>query len=95
MEFVYIFKPKRERFLETMTPEEMAAMAQHLQYAKELFDAGKIVLGGACTDGAYGIIVFRAESEEEAQGIFNNDPAVRAGIVIAELHPYKIALLRA
>ncbi|PWK07016.1 YciI family protein [Tumebacillus permanentifrigoris] len=93
-EFVYLFKPKRDNFFESMTPEEMAAMGQHVEYSNRLFSEGKIVLGGACTNGAFGIIVFRAESPEAAQEIFDNDPAVVAGVVDAELHPYRVALLQ-
>jgi hypothetical protein len=38
---------------------------------------------------------FRAGSNEEAQSIMNNDPAVKQGIMHAELYPYKVAGLNA
>ncbi|WP_139492861.1 YciI family protein [Brevibacillus dissolubilis] len=91
-EFLYLFKPKRENFLQTLTPEEMAAMGQHAAYTQNLHAAGKIIQAGACLDGSYGIVVFRAESLEEATEIFEKDPAVQAGIVYAELHPYRMML---
>ncbi|MCX8131673.1 MAG: YciI family protein [Clostridia bacterium] len=89
-EFIYLFKPKRENFLQTMTQEEMAAFGGHSEYTEKLFAEGKVILMGGCLDGAYGIVIFRAESTEEAQQIFKNDPAVKAGIVHAELHPYQV-----
>jgi len=93
-EFVYLFKPKRENFMQSMTQEEMAAMGRHSDYCKCLFGEGKIVQAGVCLDGAYGIVVFKAESLEAAQLIFDNDPAVRAGVVDGELHPYQVSLLQ-
>jgi len=35
-----------------------------------------------------------AESETEARYLMENDPAVKNGIMTAELHPYRIALMR-
>ena len=40
-------------------------MGQHMDYTRELFDQGKIVLAGAATDGAIGIIMWRVDSAEE------------------------------
>ena len=68
-------------------------MEQHLAYVQRLFDQGKLLLGGAATDGAIGLLVFRADSAEEAQRIFDDDPAVRAGIGDSELHPFRVGLL--
>ena len=57
------------------------------------FDQGKIILGGAVTDGAIGIIVWRVDSAEEMQRIYENDPAVKAGIGYPELHPFRIGMV--
>jgi hypothetical protein len=45
-----------------MTPEEKTVMGQHMAYTRHLFDQGKIVLGGATTDGAIGTVVWRVDS---------------------------------
>jgi hypothetical protein len=75
-----------------MTPEEKAVMGQHLAYTRQLFDQGRIVLGGAATDGAIGIIVWRVDSAEEMQRIYDNGREGR-GIGHSELHPFRIGLL--
>ncbi|MDF2958641.1 MAG: hypothetical protein K0S39_376 [Paenibacillus sp.] len=93
LEFVYIFKPKRDDFLQTLTPEEMVAMGAHFEYCNGLFAEGTLVMSGACLDGAYGMVVIKADSEETARRIFENDPAVKANVVHAELHPYKVMKL--
>ena len=91
--FLTTLRPKRPDFLATMTPEEQAIMGQHMAYTKQLFDQGKIVLGGAATDGAIGIIVWRVDSAEEMQRIYENDPAVTAGIGHSDLHPFRIGMV--
>lgn len=93
LEFLAIAKAKRENWLGTMTPEEMAVMGRHLEYVKQMSSEGKVVLAGPCLDGAYGIIIYKAESAEEAQVMFENDPAVQAGIMDMELHPFKVVVM--
>ncbi|MEI6839929.1 MAG: hypothetical protein WCK53_01575 [Methanomicrobiales archaeon] len=38
------------------------------------------MFGGAATDGSVGILIFRVNSEKEARDLFDNDPAILAGI---------------
>ena len=76
IEFLETLRPKRENFVATMTAEEKAVMGAHFAYNDRLFAEGKILLGGAATDGAIGIIVLRVGSAEEAWEIYENDPAV-------------------
>ena len=92
IEFIETLRPEREDFVVTMTPGEKAVMEEHAAYNRRLFDRGKILLGGAATDGAIGLIVLRVESEEEAREIFGNDPVVKAGIGHAELHRFRLGL---
>jgi uncharacterized protein YciI len=44
-------------------------------------------------ESSFGIIIFRADSEEAARRIVADDPAVRGGVMRAELYPYRIALM--
>jgi len=92
MEFVYLFKG-RENFMTTMTEKEQAAIGQHLEYSKGLKADGKIILAGFCLDGAYGIVVFKADSPEIAHDIYQNDPVVQSRIMETELHPYQVSML--
>ena len=91
--FISTLRPGRPDFLSTMTPEEKVVMGEHLAYTKRLFGEGKIVLGGAATDGSIGVIIWQVASADEARRIFDEDPAVRAQIGEAELHPFRIGLL--
>jgi uncharacterized protein len=76
-----------------MTADEQETMGRHMDYVRNLFDQGKIILGGAAADGVFGILIYRADSAEEARRLFDDDPAVKAGIGYPELHPFHIGLL--
>lgn len=45
-------------------------------------------------DKTFGIVVFEAKDQEAALGFMNGDPAVVAGVMTAELHPFSVALAR-
>ncbi len=90
--YISTMRPKRPDFLASMTPEERAVMEQHFVYVRRLFDQGKLLLGGAATDGAIGVLVLRVDSAEEAQRVFDDDPAVRSGIGHSDLHPFRVGL---
>ncbi len=63
---------------------------QHLAYVSSLLESGKAVIAGPFSDGTgvLGVFIFRAQSAGEAQSWVEGDPAVRAGLLIAEMHPW-------
>ena len=42
----------------------------------------------------FGLVIFEAETEEEANKLMNADPAVAAGVMKAQLFPFKAVLQR-
>ncbi|MEP6722342.1 MAG: YciI family protein [Variovorax sp.] len=62
----------------------------HLAYMRSLTAAGTLRIGGPFTDDCGGLIVVDAASGEEAQAIFEADPAVRDRIMVAQAHPWKL-----
>jgi uncharacterized protein YciI len=77
------------------TPHEAEIVSQHFAYLQNLTRQGIVYLAGRTlnTDpSSFGIIIFQAESDESARAIMENDPAVRLGVMRAELFPYRIAL---
>jgi uncharacterized protein len=83
--------PPRPTFADDATPAEQALMEQHLVYWKDLNAKGICEFGGPVLDpkGAYGILVVRAKTEEEARTIGEADPSVKGGvnrIEVAEMH---------
>jgi uncharacterized protein YciI len=55
-----------------------------------------VLVGRTQTTGpeAFGIAIFEATDEAEAQAIAAADPAVAEGLMRFELYPFKIALMR-
>ena len=52
----------------------------------------KLIVAGPCLDGGHlrGVSVFRVGSLEEAKALAEDDPAVRAGRLVIELHPWMV-----
>lgn len=62
----------------------------HLQNIKDLASQGKLVVAGPFMDETEleGIFILNAATIEEAQALVNTDPAIKAGALIMELHPW-------
>lgn len=61
-------------------------------------EKGTVILAGRTqnTDySSFGIVIFKAESPEQARSIVENDPVVKNMVMRAELYPYRIALFNA
>lgn len=79
------------------TSLDKIAVDQHLSSLERLLEERVLVLAGRTLDEderMFGIVIFDAETDEQAEQIMLNDPAVKAGIMVAELHPYRVALIR-
>jgi uncharacterized protein YciI len=96
MEWLYAIRsPRGAEFIENASEEESSVMGEHFAYLKAALEAGRLVLAGPATDGLFpGVVVFEADDEDEARAFMANDPSVRAGVMLAELHPFRVSLLR-
>ena len=78
----------------TGTPEERQQIqAAHLANIKRLHDAGKILVAGPFADNGEwrGIFIYKCASLEEAKTLADTDPAVQAGRLKIEIHPWMTA----
>jgi uncharacterized protein YciI len=95
--YIYKVQPTRPAMLpDGPTPEEERAISAHFEYLKHLTNRGAVLLAGRTLDtdeSGFGIVIFTAESEEKAHRLMEADPAVKAGVFSAELHPYGLALV--
>lgn len=79
------------------TKEDQAAVGRHFERLKEATKLGQVILAGRTDepgDKTFGLVVFEASEEEAARAFMKGDPAVVAGVMTAELHPFTVALLR-
>ncbi|WP_113929073.1 YciI family protein [Bacillus sp. P14.5] len=82
---------------ENWTDKENETVARHFRYLSRLLDEKALVMAGktkGLEPSTFGIVIFEAETEEEAQSIMNQDPAVKEGIMTAELFPFQVALMQ-
>jgi uncharacterized protein YciI len=72
------------------TPETEALQKAHLDNIQKMAAAGKLLVAGPFTDGGdlRGLYVFRVATLEEAEGLAATDPAVKAGRLRLEFHPW-------
>lgn len=94
MSSLYIYKNRLVdmRIHTDPTEAESRIFGAHFNYLKDLTARGQVLLAGPCTDAAFGIVIFRAESDKAAQALMDNDPAIREGIMTADLHPFVASL---
>lgn len=64
----------------------------HVAYVKDLIAKGYHVRSGYWGDLGGGMLLFEAESLEEAQTIVENDPLVKNGCVRYELHEWRVVI---
>jgi uncharacterized protein len=96
-EYMYRVQPTRPAMLtKGPTAVEQAAISEHFTRLAELTKEGVVIIAGRTlnTDkSSFGIIIFRASSEEAAREIMNGDPAVKKGVMKATLFPFHTALM--
>jgi len=93
-QYLYLIKPVNDWVNGEPTEEENRIMGEHFMYLKENLEKGKLMMAGPLVDRSQGIGIIEADSQEEANEIGFNDPAVKAGIVKLELKEMRVALWR-
>lgn len=92
--WIYLVRLARLEALTDPTVEEADAIDRHFERLKKLFKEGTVHMAGPALDGTFGIVIFEARDEAAATSIMNEDPAVQAGVMTAELHPFRISMER-
>ena len=63
----------------------------HRDYAQKLRNEGKIVVAGPFRDGTGALIVYEADSLQDAEALAANDPFFKEGVWTRyEIHPWEI-----
>lgn len=83
--------------VDNWTEKENKIVEEHFLRLKQFRDEGVVILAGRVPEmnpEGFGIVIFKAGSEEKARRIMENDPAVKQGIMMAELFPFSVALIQ-
>jgi uncharacterized protein YciI len=95
-QYLYRIQPARLGMLtDGPTERESEIVGEHFEYLQRLTAEGTVLMAGRTLNDderTFGIVVFVAESEPAAAELVHNDPAVKHGVMRAELFPYRIAL---
>lgn len=96
MEFLYrLTLVDRLYHEENWTDSEEAIIRRHFAHLQDLQKEGKLILAGKTAGldlNTIGLVIFKADSLEEATNIMNSDPAIKEGIMTGLVQKYTVAL---
>jgi uncharacterized protein len=72
------------------TPERQEIQKGHMAHIQKMGESGKLIIAGPFSDGGdlRGMFIFRTDTLEEAKALAEQDPAVKAGRLVLEWHPW-------
>jgi len=97
--FIYQLKlAPRYRKEANWTEQARQIISTHFNYLKENCDAGNVLLAGRTNlsiedENNAGLCIFKVESADAARSFMDNDPAVKNGVMTAQLFPFSLAML--
>ena len=83
MVFVYLMNNKKDLNLQVVQ--------EHVEHLRSLDQNGRLVLCGPFADYPGGMVVFRADSEDEALRIAESDPFIASSFKTFELRTLEVA----
>jgi uncharacterized protein YciI len=97
-QFIYVLRlvPRLHQDF-AWTKEDNMALSRHFTRFQHAIETGELILAGRTKepgDQTFGIAIFEAADETAARAFMKSDPAVVAGLMTAELHPFAVALQR-
>lgn len=89
--------PEKFQDEKNWTPTDQAVVGEHFQRLVKKKEEGIVVLAGRVdlplnNPDMVGLVIFYAKDEKEAQQFMMDDPAVKAKIMLAKVHPYGLAI---
>ena len=97
-QFIYVVRlVPRLHEEKAWTPQDRELVMRHFERLKAAAEHGPVICAGRTeepADKTFGIVIFEAPDSALARTFMENDPAVKGGIMTAELHPYMVAVQR-
>ncbi|MBA4406905.1 hypothetical protein C0389_06490 [bacterium] len=97
-QFLYVLRLEKSMYDSTAwTPDKQKIVQDHFVRLQKMLSGGSLILAGRTQvsfDKTIGLVVFEADSFEEAKLIAENDPAVKGKVMTVEVFPYEVALIR-
>jgi uncharacterized protein YciI len=94
-QFIYVLRlVPRLHSDSAWTKEDNMALSRHFVRFQHAIETRELILAGRTKepgDKTFGIAIFEAKDEAAARAFMESDPAVVAGLMTAELHPFAVA----
>ena len=71
-------------------PVSEQPLKEHGKYMLSLYMKGFMKLAGPLTDNTGGAVLLAVANESEAKALVTDDPAVKSGVFVYEMHPWKL-----
>lgn len=94
--YLYRLTPSRSEMLAHSTSLEDTIIDEHFTYLGKLEEENVLLLAGRTEtrdNSSLGVVIYTARDEAHAREIMGNDPAVKSGVMLAELHNFRLAYL--
>jgi uncharacterized protein YciI len=95
-QFIYLLRLKPELHDENRwTEADHDAVHKHLVHLQNHAASKRVLLAGRTQEdlhSTFGVVLFVAKDPEEANQFMLSDPAIIAGVMTAELRPFKVAI---
>jgi uncharacterized protein len=98
-QFVYVLK-LTQRLLDAKnwTEKDEQVVGRHFRRLQQMRKDGRLILAGRTLNesdpGQFGVVIFEADSEDEARKVMEADDAVKENIMTAQLFPFSVALIK-
>ncbi len=91
--YYFCFLRRGPKWTGERTPETDKLQAAHMANINAMAKTGKLVIAGPFENGGdyAGVFVFKVDSLDEARALAESDPAVKAGRLAADVHPWLVA----
>lgn len=65
------------------TAKIAAARPAHREYLKGLLESGRLAISGPFTDDSGGLLIYEAETLEQAEALIREDPFAKGGVFLS------------
>ena len=98
-QFVYVLKlTPRLLDAKNWTEKDEQIVGRHFRRLQQMHKEGRVILAGRTLNESdpsqFGVVIFEADSVDEARKVMEADDAVKEQIMTAQLFPFSVALIR-
>ncbi|MGH1366888.1 MAG: YciI family protein [Calditrichia bacterium] len=90
--YFVLFHTPGNKWIKDIPFQEQPGVKDHVQYMSSFMESKTLVIGGPFLDNSGGMMVCKAESQEAAEKIANEDPGVKSGLLKVEIKRWLVPM---